>query len=170
MQQRTAYPLILIFFLAIAAIWVDLPDNPGIHIDFAGVRIDRDIRLLEGLDLQGGLQVILQAKETAEAPVNPDTMAAVQGIIESRVNGLGVSEPLIQTQGKNRIIVELPGVKDPDQAIATFGRTGLLEFIDAGDTYLPEGTIVRTSLDEPLTQTVSIPTHRQATGKGCRRL
>jgi preprotein translocase subunit SecD len=158
MQQRTAYPLVLIFLLAIAAIWVDMPDNPGIHIDFAGIRIDREIRLLEGLDLQGGLQVILQAKETAEAPVNPDTMAAVQGIIESRVNGLGVSEPLIQTQGTNRIIVELPGVKDPDQAIATFGRTGLLEFIDAGTTFLPEGSIVRTSLDEPLTQTVTMPT------------
>ena len=158
MQQRNTYLLVFIVVLAVAAIWVDLPDNPGIHIDFAGVRIDRDIKVMEGLDLQGGLQVILQAKETAEAPVNPDTMAAVQGIIENRVNGLGVSEPLIQTQGANRIIVELPGVKDPDQAIATFGRTGLLEFIDAGDTYLPEGTIVRTSLDEPLTQTVSIPT------------
>ncbi len=158
MQQRNTYLLVFIIVLALAAIWVDLPDNPGIHIDFAGVRIDRDIKIWEGLDLQGGLQVILQAKETAEAPVNSETMAAVQGIIENRVNGLGVSEPLIQTQGKNRIIVELPGVKDPDQAIATFGRTGLLEFIDAGDTYLPEGTIVRTSLDEPLTQTVSIPT------------
>jgi preprotein translocase subunit SecD len=158
MQQRNTRLLILIVVLAVAAIWVDLPDNPGIHIDFAGVRIDRDIKVMEGLDLQGGLQVILQAKETAEAPVNRDTMSAVQGIIENRVNGLGVSEPLIQTQGANRIIVELPGVKDPDQAIATFGRTGLLEFIDAGDTLLPEGTIVRTSLDEPLTQTVIIPT------------
>ncbi|MDO9066811.1 MAG: protein translocase subunit SecD, partial [Chloroflexota bacterium] len=131
MQQRNTYLLVFIIVLAMAAIWVDLPDNPGIHIDFAGVRIDRDIKVMEGLDLQGGLQVILQAKETAEAPVNRDTMAAVQGIIENRVNGLGVSEPLIQTQGANRIIVELPGVKDPDQAIATFGRTGLLEFIDA---------------------------------------
>lgn len=158
MQQRNTYLLVFIIVLALAAIWVDLPDNPGIHIDFAGVRIDRDIKIWEGLDLQGGLQVILQAKETAEAPINAETMAAVQGIIENRVNGLGVSEPLIQTQGKNRIIVELPGVKDPDQAIATFGRTGLLEFVDAGDTYLPEGTIIRTSLDEPLTQTVSVPT------------
>jgi preprotein translocase subunit SecD len=157
MQQRNTYLLVFIIVLAMAAIWVDMPDNPGIHIDFAGIRIDRDIKVMEGLDLQGGLQVILQAKETAEAPVNRDTMAAVQAIVENRVNGLGVSEPLIQTQGANRIIVELPGVKDPDQAIATFGRTGLLEFIDAGDTFLPEGTVVRTSLDAPLTQTVSIP-------------
>ena len=78
--------------------------------------------------------MVLQAKETAETPVNRETMAAVQGIIENRVNGLGVTEPLIQTQGTNRIIVELPGIKNPDEAIAAFGRTGLLEFIDAGDT------------------------------------
>lgn len=158
MQQRNTYLMLLIGVLTLVAGWVVMPDNPGIHIDFAGIRIDRDIKVHEGLDLQGGLQVILQAKETAEAPVNRDTMSAVQGIIENRVNGLGVSEPLIQTQGANRIIVELPGIKDPDQAIATFGRTGLLEFIDAGDTWLPEGTIVRTSLDAPLTPTVTIPT------------
>ena len=158
MQHRNPYLLILIIVLALVAAWVDMPDNPGIHIDFAGVRIDRDIKVHEGLDLQGGLQVILQAKESADAPVNADTMAAAQGIVENRVNGLGVTEPLIQTQGRNRLIVELPGIKDPDQAIATFGRTGLLEFFDAGDTWLPEGTIVRTSLDAPLTATVTLPT------------
>ena len=102
--------------------------------------------------------MVLQAKETAGTPVNRETMAAVQGIIENRVNALGVTEPLIQTQGTNRIIVELPGIKNPDEAIAAFGRTGLLEFIDAGDTWLPEGTVVRTTSDQPLTATVALPT------------
>jgi len=103
----------------------------------------------EGLDLQGGLQVILQAKESEATPANAETMAAAKGIVENRVNALGVSEPLIQIQGTNRIIVELPGIKDPAQAIQTFGRTGLLEFIDAGGTFLPAGTVVTTTMGGP---------------------
>ena len=51
----------------------------------------------------------------------------------------------MQTQGSRRIIVELPGVKDPEQAIATIKETGLLEFIDAGDFFLPPGTAVQTT-------------------------
>jgi len=157
MQQRNIYVLAIIIFIALVALWVDMPDNPGIHVDFAGIRIDRDIRVHEGLDLQGGLQVILQAKESPDIPVTRDTMAAAQGVIENRVNALGVTEPLIQSQGSNRIIVELPGIRNPEEAIATLGRTGLLEFIDAGDTWLPEGTIVRTTLDQPVTPTASLP-------------
>ncbi len=155
MQQRNSYLLVFIVVLALVAAWVDLPDNPGIHLDIGGSKIDREIKVHEGLDLQGGLQVILQAKETAGTPVNAETMTAVQGIIENRVNALGVTEPLIQTQGANRIILELPGIKDPDLAIATFGRTGLLEFVDAGDTFLPAGTIISTSLDIPLEVTTT---------------
>ncbi len=145
-MQRNSYFLIFIVILAIVAAWVDLPTNPGIHIDFAGIKINRDIKVHEGLDLQGGLQVILQAKESEATPANAETMAAARGIVENRVNALGVSEPMIQLQGSNRIIVELPGIKDPAQAIQTFGRTGLLEFIDAGGTFLPDGTIVTTTL------------------------
>jgi protein-export membrane protein SecD len=66
-------------------------------------------------------------------------------VIENRVNALGVVEPLVQTQGSRRIIVELPGIQDPDQAIATIRETALLEFIDAGTRYLPPPTVVRTS-------------------------
>ncbi len=148
-MQRNTYLLIFILVLAIVAIWVDLPTNQGIHINFAGIKIDRDIKVHEGLDLQGGLQVILQAKESEATPANAETMAAAKGIVENRVNALGVSEPLIQLQGTNRIIVELPGIKDPAQAIQTFGRTGLLEFIDAGSTFLASGTIVTTTLGGP---------------------
>ena len=61
------------------------------------------------------------------------------------MNGLGVSEPIVQIQGDDKIIVELPGISDPDQAIKTFGQTGRLEFIDAGDTYLQPGTKVQTT-------------------------
>jgi preprotein translocase subunit SecD len=74
-------------------------------------------------------------------------MEAARVVVENRVNGLGVTEPLVQLQGERRIIVELPGIEDPDQAIATLRETGLLEFVEAGRTPLQEGMRIRTSLD-----------------------
>ncbi|MBI4506897.1 MAG: protein translocase subunit SecD, partial [Chloroflexi bacterium] len=63
---------------------------------------------------------------------------------------LGVSEPLIQlVPDRNRIIVELPGIRDPQQAIQTLQGTGLLEFVEAGTTSLPEGAIVPTDYQGP---------------------
>lgn len=91
----------------------------------------------QGLDLQGGTHVVLQAVDTPDAKVDDDAVNRVVKIIERRVNELGLTEPTIQRQGKDRIIVELPGVKDPDKAIAMLGRTALLEFKDVtGKTVL----------------------------------
>ena len=91
----------------------------------------------QGLDLQGGTHVVLQAVDTPDAKVDDDALNRVVKIIERRVNELGLTEPTIQRQGKDRIIVELPGVKDPDKAIAMLGRTALLEFRDVtGKTVL----------------------------------
>ena len=84
----------------------------------------------QGLDLQGGTHVVLQAVETPDAKVDDDALNRSVKIIERRVNELGLTEPVIQRQGKDRIIVELPGVKDPEKAIAMLGRTALLEFKD----------------------------------------
>lgn len=91
----------------------------------------------QGLDLQGGTHVLLTAVDTPEAPVNEDAVQRVVKIIERRVNELGLTEPIIQRQGERRIIVELPGVKDPDAAIALLGKTALMEFQDeSGKTVL----------------------------------
>ena len=91
----------------------------------------------QGLDLQGGTHVVLQAQDTPDAKVDDDALNRSISIIERRVNELGLTEPVIQRQGKDRIIVELPGVKDPEQAIAMLGRTAMLEFKDMnGNTVL----------------------------------
>lgn len=91
----------------------------------------------QGLDLQGGTHVVLEAVDTPEGPVNEDAMQRVTKIIEKRVNELGLTEPIVQRQGERRVIVELPGVKDPDKAIAILGKTALMEFQDeAGNTVL----------------------------------
>jgi preprotein translocase subunit SecD len=81
-------------------------------------------------------------------------------IVKNRVDALGVTEPLVQSQGERRIIVELPGIKDPELAIATIRETGLLEFVDAGNTYLEPDTVVKTTVGlastEEMTPTAEI--------------
>lgn len=95
------------------------------------------LSIKQGLDLQGGTHVVLQAVDTPDAKVTDDAVNRVVKVIERRVNELGLTEPVIQRQGKDRIIVELPGVKDPEKAIQMLGRTALLEFKDvSGKTVL----------------------------------
>ena len=95
----------------------------------------------QGLDLQGGTHVVLEAEDTDIAKVNDDAMNRVVTIMEKRVNSLGLTEPIIQREGERRVIIELPGVKDPDAAIKTIGKTAMLEFKDE------EGNTVLTGTD-----------------------
>jgi preprotein translocase subunit SecD len=82
-----------------------------------------------GLDLRGGSQLVLQAQPSKLVPqITPEVMTGVKTVIENRVNSLGVSETVVQRQGKDRLIVELPGVKDPQEAKDRIGTTALLEF------------------------------------------
>ena len=148
-MSRYAKWLIAILVVAAVAIFVAIPNSPGLHLNLLGLRINEDFTIHEGLDLQGGMQVLLQADVAPGTNVTADQMAAAQQVIARRVNALGVAEPLIQQAEGNRIIVELPGIKDPEQAIRTFGGTGLLEFIDAGSVPLAEGALVTTSLGGP---------------------
>ncbi len=141
--------LAFIILIVVAAVWIALPDNPGIHLSIGGTRIDRDIEVRQGLDLQGGIQVLLEAQVPEGATVQPESMEAAKLIIERRVNALGVVEPLIQLAENNRIIVELPGVEDPDRAVQTFGQTGRLEFVGSGATPLQIGDLVTTTLGGP---------------------
>ncbi|HEV7216371.1 MAG TPA: protein translocase subunit SecD, partial [Chloroflexota bacterium] len=125
--------------LALVAVWIDWPGNPGFHIQGAGITIDKPIAVKEGLDLQGGLSVLLQAQPVNGQQPSADTMQAAMGVIENRINGLGVAEPVINLAGSNRIIVELPGLKDPAQAIKLFGSTGELEFLATNAIAVPVG-------------------------------
>ncbi len=105
----------------------------------------------QGLDLQGGTHVVLEAVDTPDAPVTEDSLNRVVKIIERRVNELGLTEPVIQRQGTRRVIVELPGIKDPDAAIAMLGKTALLEFKDPGNKTVLTGKDLkdaRTQVDQ----------------------
>jgi len=86
-----------------------------------------------GLDLQGGLAVVLEAKDTIKADRTSESMDQAVKIIENRINKLGVAEPTIQRQGDWRISVQLPGVVDRQQALDIIGKTAVLEFYDVAD-------------------------------------
>ena len=91
-----------------------------------------------GLDLAGGVYVVLEANTNAQGDELQRMMEQTKAIINERVNGLGVSEPNISIEGNNRIRVELAGIDNPQEAIKLIGQTAQLQFVDS------EGTVVVT--------------------------
>ncbi len=83
-----------------------------------------------GLDLKGGVHVIFEAEEKPGEKLTPDTLKKAVAVMRTRVDALGVREPIIQTQGNNRVVLELAGVEDPEQAVRDIGKTAQLQFID----------------------------------------
>jgi preprotein translocase subunit SecD len=100
-----------------------------------------DVHTRLGLDLRGGTQVLLRSRDPN---ITAESLQVARQVIEDRVNGLGVSEATVQTSGNDRIIVELPDVDQPEQALATIRSTGKLELIDPQGQFLPTGQLVRT--------------------------
>ena len=109
-KQRSVLALIFVLIIAAITVIVTIPTRLG-------------------LDLQGGSQLTIQVKTTPTIPkIEPGMLEAVRRIVENRVNGLGVSEALVQTVGEDQILVQLPGVNDPQQAERVLGGTAKLEF------------------------------------------
>jgi preprotein translocase subunit SecD len=147
-QRYTAWLIPIVILIALAA-YVVWPNNPGIHFNLGSTSVDRDFTVHEGLDLQGGLQVLMEADLPAGATIDNRAMNVAKQIVEQRVNALGVTEPVVQRQGERRIVIELPGITDPQQAIETIKQTGLLEFVDLGTQPLTADTAVRTDCSDP---------------------
>jgi preprotein translocase subunit SecD len=109
-KQRSILALIFVLIIAAITVIVTIPTRLG-------------------LDLQGGSQLTIQVKTTPTIPkIDQGMLEAVRRIVENRVNGLGVSEALVQTVGEDQILVQLPGVNDPEQAERVLGGTAKLEF------------------------------------------
>ncbi len=115
--------LVVILVIAVVSTWMSV-DNP--HITALG--LDKEVKVIQGLDLQGGSRVLLQVAPGTKY----DSATVDQAVknVERRVNGLGVTEAVVQKQGSDRIIVELPGVKEQTVAFDSIKSTGLLEFVD----------------------------------------
>jgi len=135
MRQSTLVRLIIIALITLVAAYLVAPlPKPEFvrNLLFWQEARARDLQLKQGLDLKGGLQVLLAADLPGGAAPTSDQMETARRIIEDRVSGLGVAEPIIQLQGEDRILVELPGVTDRNLAIDLIKQTGQLEFVDGG--------------------------------------
>ena len=109
-RQRSILALILVLAIAAIVVLVKVP-----------------VRL--GLDLQGGSQLTLQVQTTETVKeITPDKLDAVKRVVENRINGLGVSESIVQTVLPDKLVVQLPGVSDPAQAERVLGGTAQLDF------------------------------------------
>jgi len=83
-----------------------------------------------GLDLQGGVEVVLQGKATRDSEVNQEAIDRSVEVIRSRVDAFGVAEPEIQTQGDDQIVVSLPGARNPEQVVEDLIKPAQLVFTD----------------------------------------
>jgi len=145
MIRNIIHRIILILVIVGLALWVDLSDE----IKFTNPRdgsilfqLNTTARL--GLDLQGGLQVLLEADLPETTRITADEMETARSIVENRTNALGVSDNKIQVAGDRRIVGEFPGVEDSDAILDIIQQTGLLEFVDTGDFRPEEGSILQT--------------------------
>ena len=86
-------------------------------------------RITQGLDIRGGVSVILSATKTDGTAPSAEDMATATAIVQNRVNALGAAETSVQQQGTNSILVQIPGATDANAAIKTIGQTGHLEFV-----------------------------------------
>jgi SecD/SecF fusion protein len=120
-RERRNYLLVMgaIAALLVGAVLLAVPGSPAYK------------KPTLGLDLQGGLEVVLRAiPETKKQPITPEGMATAQQIMTNRVNKIGVSSPNVAVQGGNQIVIQLAGVHDPAKAAKVIGTTGQLQMFD----------------------------------------
>lgn len=120
----------VIIIIAVLAGLVDWPTGPNLSIG----NFFKEFKIHEGLDLQGGVHLVYELDTSKLEDKDKDTAAqSVINVIDRRVNGLGVAEPVIQSAklgGKEAVIVELPGVTDVNEAINLIGKTAQLTFLE----------------------------------------
>lgn len=136
-RRKLRWSLVGIVLLAVVAGLMTWPKGPNFNLKPLGINYNKELKIHEGLDLRGGSHLVYEA-DMAKVPEG-DRDQALQGavnVIERRVNALGVSEPSVQsskTAGSYRVIVELPGVTDVNQASQTIGATVNMEFYELSD-------------------------------------
>ena len=138
---------ILILIVGLLALIVDFVPGVTVPDPVSGSRL---LETKLGLDLRGGLRVEYQAQQAGDKIPTPEDLEVIRGIIENRVNATGVSEPVVTTQGADRIVVELPGVSDPDSVRQLVGQTGRLDFVPLGTVQKVEGDEVDLDQFPPL--------------------
>lgn len=150
MAKKPRVTLFLIIALTVGAIYIDLPkvtifgktfSHPTLETKF----IKRDLEPKLGLDLAGGVQLTMSADMSQIEERDRDSaLEAAKDIVENRINALGVAEPAVQTaktSNQYRLVVEIPGISDIEQAITTVRKTAHLEFRTLKVDVPPEATL-----------------------------
>lgn len=110
-----------------------------------------------GLDLTGGVYVVLQADESV-TEVSEDTLEKAITIIRARIDSLGVNEPEISIQGSNKIRVSIPSIEDEAAAVALIGQTAKLQFVDPDGNVIVTGEHVESSTFDNYTESTGVQT------------
>ncbi|MCK4248194.1 MAG: hypothetical protein KAX15_00285, partial [Candidatus Omnitrophica bacterium] len=114
MLRNFKWKIILVVLIAAGAVYYAFPPQEKINL---------------GLDLRGGMHVVLEVDEAKlKDGSDKDSLIRALEVIRNRIDQFGVSEPTIQQEGNNRILVQLPGITDRDSAVKLIGKTALLEF------------------------------------------
>src|SRR5688572_4847960 len=158
--------IILIVVVVALAMWINLSQGIELFNPLNDELIfERDIQPRLGLDLQGGLQVLLEADIPADQTISADEMEVARQIVQQRTDALGVNENVITVAGDRRIVGEFPGLEDTESVLSTIQQTGLLEFVDTGDfapevgsilvtDYSPTGEVIEAAEGETVYHTI----------------
>lgn len=137
-MDRRILNFLIIISLIIVVVLIDFPFLSNLKREL----FKRDLNPVLGLDLRGGMQVILQVPEGYT--IDQESLQVASKILESRANALGVSEVVFQVTGQNYILGEFPGLQNTGEVVKVIKQTGLLEIVDIGSDRLQEDSIITT--------------------------
>lgn len=129
--------------------------------------LTEDVKL--GLDLQGGVHVLLEAKDTEKIIVDQEKMLALVSNLERRVNAFGVAEPLVQQQGERRVIIELAGIDDPIAAVNSIIKTAFLEFLNPAGEVILTGADLKHAIESKDARSGEIQVNLEFTAEGTKK-
>jgi preprotein translocase subunit SecD len=157
--------IIIIVLILIFGLWIDLSQKVNVINPVNDEPLfTHDLVPRLGLDLQGGLQVLLEADVPEGTVIDAAQMEIARDIVQQRTDALGVNENNIQVAGDRRIVGEFPGLEDTESVLQIIQQTGLLEFVDTGDVSPEEGTIIQTDYNGTLTADGTTVYHTIMTG------
>lgn len=138
-RTKSAVKIAVILFIAVFLAYSLMV---GFQIaDYKVIPLKNAIKL--GLDLRGGVYVLLEAKPKTGETITKEKMDGAVEVIRGRIDQLGVTEPIIARQGDTRIQVQLPGVEDSKKALEIIGKTASLQFIGPDESIILTGDDVR---------------------------
>ncbi|MHB8871162.1 MAG: preprotein translocase subunit SecD [Candidatus Doudnabacteria bacterium] len=150
---RLYVTFVFILLIAAAAVYIDHPKGSKIDLKKLKIGFTREFKPHLGLDLQGGSHLEYQGDLKEVGPdKRAEAMESLRSAIERRVFYFGVQEPLVESTGSDRIIVELPGITDINEAIKVIGQTPFLEFREVNDQPATATVVNGVATVDPLSQ------------------